>query len=122
MTRMSSFAQVPEKDYLVDASGEPDFAAIHAHPEFLALRRRVLRFVFPLAALVLCWYLTYVLLAAYAPDLMATPVFGSVNAGLLLGLSQFASTVVIMSRYARFARRKADPMVASLRERAGVDR
>ena len=122
MTRMSSFTQAPEREYLVDAAGDPDFAAIQAHPEFLALRRRVLRFVFPSAALFLCWYLTYVLLAAYAEDFMATRVFGSVNVGLLLGLSQFVSTVVIMVLYARFAGRTVDPRVEALRERAGANR
>ncbi|HEX2132057.1 MAG TPA: DUF485 domain-containing protein [Actinophytocola sp.] len=119
---MSSFTRAPESEYLVDSSGAPDFAALRAQPEFVALRRRFTRFVFPAAALFLCWYLTYVLLAAYAPDLMAVAVFGSVNIGMLLGLSQFASTVVIMVLYSRFARRRLDPQIAALRERAGVRR
>lgn len=122
MTQLSSFSQVPESEYLVDHEGEPDFAAIMATPEFLAVRRRLTRFVFPAAALFFCWYLTYVLLAAYAEDFMALRVFGSVNVGLLLGVSQFISTVVIMTAYARFARRRVDPQVNALRERAGVRR
>ncbi|GAB3439095.1 DUF485 domain-containing protein [Actinophytocola sediminis] len=119
MTRMSSFTRLPEKDYLADEAGAPDFGMIHDLPEFRALRRRVVRFVFPAAALFFCWYLTYVLLAAYAEEFMATPVFGSVNVGLLLGLSQFLSTVLIMTAYSRFARRKMDPQVSALRARAG---
>jgi uncharacterized membrane protein (DUF485 family) len=122
MTRMSSFTRAPEREYLVDASGEPDFAAIRSQPEFSALRRRVTRFVFPAAASFFCWYLTYVLLAAYATGFMSQPVFGSINVGLLLGLSQFVSTVVVMLLYSRFARRNLDPQVAGLRDRAGVDR
>jgi uncharacterized membrane protein (DUF485 family) len=122
MTRMSSFTRAPESDYLVDSAGAPDFAALRAQPELVALRRRIVRFVFPASALFLCWYLTYVLLAAYAPELMAVRVFGSVNVGMLLGLSQFASTVLIMVLYSRFARRRIDPTVAALRERAGAPR
>ncbi|MCT2585491.1 DUF485 domain-containing protein [Actinophytocola sp. S1-96] len=122
MTRMSSFTRAPESDYLVDPTGAPDFAALRAQPEFVALRRRIVRFVFPASALFLCWYLTYVLLAAYAPDLMAVRVFGSVNVGMLLGLSQFASTVLIMVLYSRFARRRMDPAVEALKERAGARR
>lgn len=122
MTRMSSFTRAPDRQYLVDSAGAPDFAAIRSQPEFVALRRRLTRFVFPAAALFFCWYLTYVLLAAYANEFMALRVFGSVNVGLLLGLSQFVSTVVIMVLYSRFARRRLDPQVGALRERAGVRR
>jgi uncharacterized membrane protein (DUF485 family) len=48
-------------------------------------------------------------------------VFPHVTLGLLLGLSQFATTVVIMLLYVRFARRNIDPETAALRERAGVN-
>ena len=122
MTRMSSFTRAPEREYLVDAAGEPDFAALRQQPEFVALRQRMTRFVVPAAVAFLTWYLTYVLLAAYAHDFMSVKVFGSVTIGLLLGLSQFVSTVVIMVLYSRFARRHVDPHVAALRERAGVRR
>jgi uncharacterized membrane protein (DUF485 family) len=120
MTRMSSFARAPEREYLVDAAGDPDFAAIRALPEFVALRRRLARFVAVAAAAFLVWYLTFVVLAAYAHEFMGTRVFGNITVGLLLGLSQFASTVLIMVLYSRFARRRVDPDVAALRERAGV--
>jgi uncharacterized membrane protein (DUF485 family) len=71
--------------------------------------------------LFLVWYLTFVLLAAYAPGFMAHRVTGSVTVGLLLGLSQFASTVAIMLWYARFTRKKIDPKIAELRALAGED-
>lgn len=100
----------------------PDFAAIRDDPAFVAVRQRLLRFVFPASVLFLVWYMTYVLLAAYAPELMGYRVFGSVTVGLLLGLSQFVSTVVIMLRYTRFMRRRIDPQVVALRERAGARR
>lgn len=122
MNRMSSFTRAPESEYLATESGEPDYGAIRAQPEFVALRRAVARFVFPAAVLFFCWYLTYVLLAAYATEFMSQRVFGSVNVGLLLGLSQFATTVLIMIAYSRFARRTVDPQVAALQERAGARR
>jgi uncharacterized membrane protein (DUF485 family) len=122
MTRTSSFARAPEREYLVDAAGDPDFAAIRALPEFLALRRRLARFVAVAAGAFLLWYLTYVVLAAYAHEFMGTRVFGNITVGLLLGLSQFASTVLIVVLYSRFTRRRVDPEVAALRERAGVNR
>jgi len=100
--------------------GAPDFVSIRNSPEFTALRRRLRRFVFPTTALFFVWYLTFVLLAAYAPAFMGHRLIGSVNVGLVLGLAQFASTVAITAGYVRFARRRIDPRVAELRAAAGL--
>jgi uncharacterized membrane protein (DUF485 family) len=40
---------------------------------------------------------------------MATPVWGNINAGLLIGLGQFLTTFVITGLYVRFANRELDP-------------
>jgi uncharacterized membrane protein (DUF485 family) len=65
----------------------------------------------------LAWYLLYVLLSTYAPDFMATPVFGNVNIGILLGLAQFVSTFAITHLYVAHANRKTDPIADEMRER-----
>jgi uncharacterized membrane protein (DUF485 family) len=101
-------------------TGEPDFDAIHDSPEFAALRRRFRRFVFPMAALFFLWYLTYVLLAAYARELMSQRLFGLVTVGLVLGLLQFVSTAAITVGYVRYARRHLDPRADAIRAEAGV--
>jgi uncharacterized membrane protein (DUF485 family) len=98
------------------AEGAPDFAAIHDSPEFAALRRRYRWFVFPMAALFFLWYLTFVLLAAYARGFMSQRVFGLVNVGLVFGLLQFVSTAAITFAYVRYARRHLDPRAAAIRE------
>jgi uncharacterized membrane protein (DUF485 family) len=100
--------------------GAPDFPAIRNSPEFTALRRRVRRFVFPMSALFFVWYLTYVLLAAFARDLLSERLFGSVTVGLALGLAQFVSTLAITAGYLRFARNRIDPQVAAIRRAAGL--
>jgi uncharacterized membrane protein (DUF485 family) len=100
ITRQPGASQVP--------AGAPDFARIHDSQEFTALRRRFLR------------YLTFVLLAAYAHDLMSYRLFGLVTVGLVLGLLQFVSTIAITVGYVRFARNRLDPQVAAIRARAGV--
>ncbi|HET9143963.1 DUF485 domain-containing protein [Actinophytocola sp.] len=131
MSTVSSFSRAPETERyraheqravhsFVDQSGNPDFVAIRRSRDFARVNRRLTRFVFPATGLFLLWYMTYVLLAAYANDFMSHRVFGNVNVGLLLGLSQFVSTVVIMVLYSRFARNKIDPEIAALRERAGA--
>ncbi|WP_300013305.1 DUF485 domain-containing protein [Pseudonocardia sp.] len=85
--------------------------------EFAALRSRLRRFVFPMSAAFLIWYLAYVLLASYARDFMATPVFGNINVGLIIGLLQFVTTFAITTMYVRYANRHLDPAAARLRER-----
>jgi uncharacterized membrane protein (DUF485 family) len=97
-----------------------DFVAIQLSPDFARLRERIVRFVFPMTALFLGWYLCYVLLAAYARSFMSFQVLGAINVGLLLGLLQFVSTILITIRYVRFARREVDPDVARIQERSGV--
>ncbi|GAA2992585.1 DUF485 domain-containing protein [Actinokineospora diospyrosa] len=96
---------------------EPDWAEVHGSAEFVELRRRLRRFVFPMTAVFLVWYLVYVLLADYAHGFMATKLVGDINVGLVLGLLQFVSTFVITSLYVRYADRKLDPLATSIRER-----
>ena len=91
------------------------FVAIQASPEFAELRRKLRRFVFPMTALFLAWYATYVLLGAFAHDFMATKVFGNITVGLLIGLGQFLTTFIITGLYVRFASRELDPRTAAIR-------
>jgi uncharacterized membrane protein (DUF485 family) len=95
-------------------SGE-QFITIQASPEFVELRCKLRRFVFPMTALFLAWYATYVLLGAFAHDFMAIKVFGNINVGLLIGLGQFLTTFIITGLYVRFANRELDPRAAAVR-------
>lgn len=90
---------------------------VQAEPGFTTLRRRMRGFAFPTAAGFLLWYVAYVLLACYARDLMATPVLGRVNLGLVIGLAQFASTFALTTAYVRYAERRLDPLAERIRER-----
>jgi uncharacterized membrane protein (DUF485 family) len=86
-------------------------------PEFQELKRRFRRFAFPMTFAFLAWYLLYVLLSTYAPDFMATEVFGNVNLGLLLGLAQFVTTFAITHLYVAHANRNTDPIADEMRDR-----
>jgi uncharacterized membrane protein (DUF485 family) len=88
----------------------------HNSAEFQQLRTRLRRFVFPMTALFLLWYLLYVLLADYAHGFMSTKVVGNINIGLIFGLLQFVSTFVITGLYVRYANRKLDPIAEKIRE------
>jgi uncharacterized membrane protein (DUF485 family) len=94
-----------------------EYLQAQASPEFTELKRRFRRFAFPMTFAFLAWYLLYVLLSTYAPDLMATEVFGNVNLGLLLGLAQFVTTFVITHLYVAHANKRTDPIADEMRER-----
>ena len=94
-----------------------EYRAAQNSPEFIDLKRRFRRFAFPMTVAFFTWYLLYVLLSTYAPDFMATPVFGNVNLGILLGLGQFVTTFVITHVYVAHANRQTDPIADEMRER-----
>jgi uncharacterized membrane protein (DUF485 family) len=89
---------------------------VQASADFAELRRRLRRFVFPMTAAFLTWYLFYVLLATYARGFMSIKLFGNINVGLVLGLLQFVSTFTITWLYVRYANRRLDPLAENLRD------
>ncbi|MFD5826672.1 DUF485 domain-containing protein [Lentzea sp. NPDC060358] len=111
----------PETLSYVDSNGKPNFEAIRQTDEFRNLRRRLTTFVFPMTALFLASYLTFVLLSAYAKDFVSTKVIGVINLGILLGLSQFVTSIIITLGYARYAKRRLDPQRKLLAEMTGVE-
>jgi uncharacterized membrane protein (DUF485 family) len=94
-----------------------EYQEAQASPEFMELKKRFRAFAFPMTVAFLTWYLAYVLLSTYAPDFMATEVFGNVNVGLLLGLAQFVTTFVITHVYVAHANRRTDPIADEMRDR-----
>lgn len=104
-----STTQIPEQDH------QSRYLDVQQSQEFIDLRARFRRFVFPMTGLFLGWYFLYVLLAAYAPVFMSHKLVGNINVGLVLGLGQFASTFAITMIYARWADRQFDPTADKLR-------
>ncbi|WP_298176014.1 DUF485 domain-containing protein [Saccharomonospora sp.] len=96
--------------------GSKSWAEVHASEDFQRLRSRLRRFVFPMTALFLVWYLTYVVVADYAHDFMSIKVIGNINVGLIFGLLQFVSTFAITALYIRYANRKLDPIADRIKE------
>jgi uncharacterized membrane protein (DUF485 family) len=92
-----------------------DYLAFERTPRFIELKKRRSRFVLPLAAFFLAWYFGFVLLAAYAPSVMAIQIVGRVNLGLVLGLGQFVTTFAITMWYVSYSNKTLDPLGADLR-------
>ena len=94
-----------------------EYLAAQNSPEFVDLKKRFRAFAFPMTFAFFAWYLLYVLLSTYAPDFMATEVFGNVNLGILLGLAQFVTTFAITHLYVNHANKRTDPIADEMRER-----
>ena len=92
-----------------------NFERAQASEPFQRLKATQRSFVFPLGIAFLLWYFAYVLLADYAHEFMSTPVFGTINLGLLLGLAQFATTFAITTWYVSHANRRVDPLADEIR-------
>lgn len=88
-----------------------------ATPDFVLLRRRLLRFVVPVAIGVLGWLFVYLGIAAFAPGVVRLKVVGPVTVNLALALGQFVSTFGITFAYLRYAKRQLDPLADRIRER-----
>ncbi|MGW0878440.1 DUF485 domain-containing protein [Streptomyces sp. NPDC002671] len=106
------------------ARGERDAAAVRARDVYVEVQRsaafqevrsRYRRFVVPGVAAFLVWYVGYVVTATAAPGLMARPVAGAVNVGMLAGLGQFLTTFLLTWAYARHARLRRDRAALELR-------
>ncbi|WP_432069885.1 DUF485 domain-containing protein [Streptomyces sp. AA1529] len=91
------------------------YPTVQRSAAFRQVRRRYRRFALPASAAFLLWYLGYVLLAVCAPGLMARPVAGVLNVGMVAGLAQFATTFLLTWLYARHARLRRDRLALELR-------
>ncbi|HEX7349502.1 DUF485 domain-containing protein [Brachybacterium sp.] len=99
-----------------DGPTPEQFLAVQQSEEFGQLRRSFRGFAIPMTVAFLIWYFAYVLLSTYAEGFMATPVFGNLNIGLLLGISQFVMTFLITWLYIRHANKSLDPIATTLRD------
>lgn len=97
-----------------DQIGDAAYIAMHSDPRFLALKRSLYSFIFPMSIAFMAWYLLYVLLSAFGRDFMGTVLFGNINVALVFGILQFASTFGIAVLYTRYARKKLDAQATEL--------
>lgn len=97
------------------------YLAVQQSADFAALRRTLRTFIFPMTAAFFLWYALYVILSAYARDVMSIRLVGHINVAVVFGLLQFVSTFTIAWLYARFADRRVDPVAARLKLRVEDD-
>ncbi|GAB2801330.1 DUF485 domain-containing protein [Streptomyces chlorus] len=109
-------AVVPAARGREDAVAVADvYLQVQRSAAFQEVRSRYRRFVVPAVVVFCAWYVAYVVTATTAPDLMAQPVAGAVNVGMLAGLGQFLTTFLLTWAYARHARLRRDRAALELR-------
>jgi uncharacterized membrane protein (DUF485 family) len=86
-----------------------DHHAAPPEPADPATQARNARYGLALFFLYLAVYTGFVLLNAFAPTLMATPLVGGVNLAVLYGLGLIAAALALALLYAWLCRRPAGP-------------
>jgi len=101
-----------------------DWQAIEETPEFQELVRRRRSFVIPGTIFFLTAFMTFILLAAYAPGFMGERVYQGLTVGYVLALTQFLMVFVLGIWYLRKAENEFDPLaeraIEGYAEREGV--
>ena len=102
-----------------------DWEAIEGTPEFQELVKKRRSFVVPATIFFLAWYMGFILLTAYAQDLMSERVYEGLTVGYVLALTQFLMVWVLTWMYLRKAKKDFDPLeraaVEHLREQADAE-
>jgi uncharacterized membrane protein (DUF485 family) len=92
------------------------YIEVQRSEKFQELRRKFRRFVFPMTAVFLGWYLLYVIASGWARDFMGHKLWGNINVAYVFGLLQFVSTFLIAWLYSRYMNRHVDPRADEIRK------
>jgi uncharacterized membrane protein (DUF485 family) len=104
---VSSYRPIP--------TGDNPYLVVERSDEFRALRSRYRRFIFPMGAVFMVWYLLLIYCAGWQREWMSQTVWGSITVGYIFALLQFVSTFLIAFLYTRYANRNIDPEAARLK-------
>jgi uncharacterized membrane protein (DUF485 family) len=89
---------------------QPDWRAVERSPEFRELVQRRKRFLIPVTLVWLGIFLTYLLLAALAPDIMGNEVAFGFTLGFVISAVQVFMTWAVTLLYLRRADRVFEPL------------
>src|SRR3990170_2977286 len=87
-----------------------DWEGIERSAEFRELVKRRRRFVVPATIFFLAYYMTFIIVAGYAPDFMGESVYQGLTVGYCYALTQFLMVFVLGLWYLRKADREFDPL------------
>jgi uncharacterized membrane protein (DUF485 family) len=82
----------------------PDWDALAADPEFVALHRARRRFVIPATIFFILFYLALPISVGFAPHAMSRPVLGPLTLAFAFAFLQFVVAWVLLALYMRVAK------------------
>jgi uncharacterized membrane protein (DUF485 family) len=95
-----------------------DFSRVQQEPLFRELVERRTRFAWVLSATMLVIYFGFILLIAFAPSLLGTPIDGGVTTvGIPVGLFVIVSAFMLTGIYVYRANSEFDPMTREIKEK-----
>ncbi len=101
-----------------------DWEAIEHSDEFRELIKKRRSFVVPATIFFLAYYMTFIIVAGYAPDFMGESVYEGLTVGYCYALTQFVMVFVLGIWYLRKSDRVFDPLadavVAKVAEEEGA--
>ncbi|WP_435640263.1 DUF485 domain-containing protein [Micavibrio aeruginosavorus] len=92
-------------------------------PEYAELLKRRNAITTPLAAIVLVAYYTFIIMVAYAPDLMGRPIVedGLTSVGIIFGLGLILLTFAVTAFYVWYANTLIEPLLHTIYQKAKHD-
>ena len=87
-----------------------DWEAIERSDEFRELIKKRRSFVVPATIFFLAYYMTFIIVAGYAPDFMAKSVYEGLTIGYCYALTQFVMVFVLGIWYLRKSDQVFDPL------------
>jgi uncharacterized membrane protein (DUF485 family) len=99
IAKVLEFIWMAEKEELTPQ----DWEQIAASDEFKTLVAAKRRFILPAVIFFIVYYFALPVLVGYAPELMATKIFGVVNLAYLFALSQFFMAWILAAIYVKKA-------------------
>jgi uncharacterized membrane protein (DUF485 family) len=98
--------------------GDIDYSRIQQEPLFRELVDKRTRFAWMLSAAMLVIYFGFILLIAFAPSLLGTPIGGGVmTVGIPVGLFVIVSAFVLTGIYVYRANSEFDPITREIKEK-----
>ena len=98
--------------------GDNDVSRIRREPLFQELVDKRTRFAWALSAAMLVIYFGFILVIAFAPKVLGTPIGGGVmTVGIPVGLFVIVSAFVLTGIYVHRANSEFDPITLQIKER-----
>jgi uncharacterized membrane protein (DUF485 family) len=97
--------------------GDTNFSGIQQEPLFRELVHRRKRLAWALSAIMLVIYFGFILVIAFAPKVLGTPIGGGVmTVGIPVGLLVIVSAFVLTGIYVQRANSEFDPLTLKIME------